>query len=212
MYVPQPFEVTDPASLHACMRRYPLGTLVTATASGIDANHIPFLVDVATGQFGTLHAHVARANPVWQTAAGTEALVIFHGPEAFISPSWYATKSETGKVVPTWNYVVVHARGVVRVIEDREWLRAHVAALTTEHEGGRVAPWSVADAPAEYIDRLLGAIIGIEIPIARLDGKWKVSQNRSPADRRGVIEALDAEGTDRSRAMADLVRRSLAGE
>lgn len=209
MYVPKLFEMADLAMLHRTMRAHPLGALVTMTTGGLEANHIPLLLDSDAGPFGTLRGHVARANPVWHRCAGTQALVIFQGADAFISPSWYPSKADGGRAVPTWNYVVVHAHGTVRVVEDRAWLRAHVEALTREHESGRPAPWSVADAPAEYIDRLLASIVGIEIVIARLEGKWKVSQNRSTQDRLGVMAALQREGSDRSRAMADLVRGAL---
>lgn len=212
MYVPTLFEMADVAALHRMIRAHPLGALVTATTAGLEANHIPFLLDSDAGSQGMLRAHVARANPVWQASAGMEALVIFRGPDAFISPSWYPSKADGGRAVPTWNYVVVHAHGTIRIVEDRDWLRAHVEALTREHEGGRPAPWSVADAPAEYIDRMLGSIVGLEIEIARLAGKWKVSQNRSVQDRLGVIEALQREGTDRTRAMADLVRGGVTVE
>ena len=171
MYLPKHFEEARVEVLHDLIRAFPLGTLVTLTAGGLDANHIPFEVDPEPSPFGTLRGHVARANPVWRgISAGAEALVIFQGPDTYISPSWYETKAETGKVVPTWNYVVVHAHGVPRFIDDRAWLRAFVTRLTERHEAGRQTPWKVTDAPAEYIDAQLGAIIGLEIPIARLVG------------------------------------------
>lgn len=213
MYVPKPFEMTDREALHRMMRAHPLGALVTVTSQGIDANHVPFLLDADAGELGTLRAHVARANPVWQASAGTEALVIFQGPETYVSPSWYASHAGDGQVVPTWNYVVVHVRGTIRVCDDKTWLRAHVEALTSEHESHRPDPWSVANAPGEYVDRLLGAIVGLEIPIARLEGKWKVSQNRSMPDRLGVVAGLHRDETaPRSPAMADLVRGAMRDE
>jgi len=182
---------------------------VTMTPDGLDANHIPFEVDPSPAPFGTLRGHVARANPVWRDAArDVEALVIFQGPGTYISPSWYVTKKETAKVVPTWNYVVVHAHGALRVIDDRDWLRAFVEKLTNRHEAGRREPWKVTDAPADFIDKQLGAIVGIEVPMTRLIGKWKVSQNRPAADRDGVVEALRQEGDHAAAAMADLVRQS----
>jgi len=154
---------------------------------------------------GTLRGHVARANPVWRHAAGQEVLAIFHGPQTYVTPSWYPSKHETGQVVPTWNYAVVHAHGVLRVHDDREWLRTLVTRLTDRQESAMAQPWRVDDAPAEYLERMLGAIVGIEIPVTRLDGKWKVSQNRNDADRDGVAEGLSLqEGAD-AQAMAALV-------
>jgi transcriptional regulator len=154
---------------------------------------------------------MARANPQWRTLSDTPALAIFQGPSAYVSPAWYATKRETGKVVPTWNYAVVHAHGPVRVIHDRDWLRTFVTRLTRRHEAARPDPWQVSDAPADYIDTQLAAIVGIEMPIARLEGKWKVSQNRPPADRAGVVEGLRSEGGDAAAAIAELVRQSEKG-
>jgi transcriptional regulator len=209
MYLPKHFEETRVETLHALIRAHPLGALVTLTPGGLDANHIPFEVDPAPAPFGTLRGHVARANPVWkESARETEALVLFQGPETYISPSWYPTKQETARVVPTWNYVVVHAHGPLRVIDDREWLRAFVTRLTNRHEGGRRDPWKVTDAPADFIDTQLGAIVGLEIPIARLAGKWKVSQNRPAQDQDGVVGGLSQEGHPAASAMAELVRRA----
>jgi len=210
MYVPKHFEETDTGVIHRLVRAYPLGALVTLTASGLNANHIPFLLRPEPAPFGTLRGHVARANPLWRDfSSDVQALAIFQGPGTFISPSWYPGKSETGKVVPTWNYAVVHAYGNLRVIDDSAWLRAHVEELTARHESGRPVPWKVTDAPADYIDKMLGAIVGLEIPIARLTGKWKVSQNRSTRDRAGVVEGLMREGTETAAAMAGLVRQAL---
>jgi transcriptional regulator len=151
---------------------------------------------------------VARANPVWRDSSA-DALVIFQGADRFISPSWYPTKQETQKVVPTWNYVVVHAHGTARFIDDTGWLRGHLEALTVEHEGKRPAPWHITDAPADYIEAMVKGLIGVEIPVARLSGKWKISQNRSERDRRGVVEGLTLEGTPGADAMAELVRKTL---
>ena len=153
---------------------------------------------------GVLMAHVARANAVWQSAGASEALVVFQGPAGYITPAWYPSKQAHGKAVPTWNYVVVHAYGAVRLIEDRQWLRAHVSTLTNTHEADRVPAWKITDAPADYIDRMLEAIVGVEITITRLIGKWKVSQNRTAADRAGVVSGLQDERGDI--AMAGLVR------
>lgn len=209
MYLPKHFEETRVDVLHALIRAYSFGALVTQTPGELDANHIPFEVDPDPSPFGTLRGHVARANPVWcQTSPGAEALVIFQGPDTYISPSWYPTNRTTGKVVPTWNYAVVHAHGVPRFIDDRAWLRAFVEKLTDRHEARRQEPWKVTDAPADYIDKQVGAIVGLEIPITRLIGKWKVSQNRSPDDRAGVIEGLLRDTQRSAEEMADLVRQS----
>jgi transcriptional regulator len=209
MYLPKHFEETRVETLHELIRAHPLGALVTPGPAGLTANHIPFEVDLDPAPLGTLRGHVARANPVWgETPPGAEVLVLFQGPETYISPSWYPSKQETARVVPTWNYAVVHAHGPLRAIEDRDWLRAFVTRLTDRHEAARREPWKVTDAPADFIDRQLGAIVGIEIPIARLVGKWKVSQNRPAPDRAGVVEGLSQVGHPAASAMAELVRRA----
>ena len=209
MYLPQHFEETRVPVLHELIHAHPLGALVALTAGGLVANHLPFEVDPDPAPFGTLRGHIARANPLWREAApDAEALVIFQGPGIYVSPAWYPTKRETGRVVPTWNYAVVHAHGPVRFIDDRAWLRAFVEKLTNRHEAGRRDAWKITDAPADYIDRQLGAIIGLEIPIARLVGKWKVSQNRPAQDRQGVVEGLLQHGDPIATAMADLVRQA----
>jgi transcriptional regulator len=206
MYMPKHFEETRIDVLHALVRAHPLGTLVTMTPRGLEANHLPFEV-VEGGPFGTLRGHVARANPVWkESVADVEALVAFSAADAYVSPSWYATKRESGKVVPTWNYAVVHARGPLRVIDDRGWLHALVTRLTAQHEAHRDAPWQVGDAPGEFVEQMLRMIVGIEIPIASLQGKWKVSQNRPERDRVGAVEGLRSEGSEAAEAMAALVR------
>lgn len=210
MYLPQSFLPPDTHALQQFVHEHPFGALVTMTGRGLDANHIPFLIDAEPTPFGTLRGHVAKANPIWRDYdSKTEALVIFHGPDGFISPSWYPSKRETAAVVPTWNYIVVHAHGQLRTIDDATWLRAHVEALTNRHEQGRETPWAISDAPADYIQKLVGAIVGIEIPIRLLTGKWKLSQNRSERDRAGVVEGLLSEGTDSSKAMAAVVRDAL---
>jgi transcriptional regulator len=208
MYLPKHFEETRVETLHALIRAHPLGALVTVGPAGLDANHVPFEIDPDPTPFGTLRAHVARANPLWKEAAGAEVLVLFQGPEIYISPSWYPTKQETAKVVPTWNYAVVHAHGRLRAIEDRDWLRAFVTRLTDRHEAGKADPWKVTDAPADYVESMLGGIVGLEIPLTRLVGKWKVSQNRPAADQDGVVDGLSREGQPEASAMADLVRRA----
>lgn len=209
MYLPKHFEETRIEILHELMRAHPLGALVTLTPNGLDANHIPFEVDPDPAPFGTLRGHVARANTLWRDfSRNVEALVIFQGPDTYVSPSWYPTKRETGNVVPTWNYAVVHAHGPLRVIDDRAWLRGFVERLTNRHEAERREPWKVTDAPSDFIEKQLGAIIGLEVPIRRLIGKWKVSQNRPAHDRDGVVEGLLQEGHHSAVAMADLVRQS----
>ncbi len=210
MYLPASFEETRVEVLHDLVRTHPLGTLITLTPGGLDANHIPFEIDPAPAPWGTLRAHVARANPVWREfRRDVNALVVFQGPETYVSPAWYPTKQATGRVVPTWNYAVVHAYGPLQVVEDRGWLRALVERLTDRHEAGRAERWRVSDAPADFVERLLDAIVGLEIPIVRLVGKWKVSQNRPPEDRAGVVAGLRAQGSEAAAAMADLVQRTL---
>jgi transcriptional regulator len=210
MYLPAHFKEEDVATLHALIRAHPFATLVTLGADGLDANHIPMEIDPGPGPLGTLRGHVARANPVWQShRRDVHALAIFAGPDTYISPSWYRTKQESGRVVPTWNYVVVHAHGPLVAIDDREWLRSFVTRLTDRHEGDRPDRWHVTDAPADYIDRQLQAIVGIEIPLARLEGKWKMSQNRDAADRAGVVTGLRAAGDATSREVADHVEKTL---
>lgn len=206
MYIPKHNEETNFSVLHALIRSHPLGTWVTSAGGELLANHIPFLLDASHGEHGTLVGHVARANNVWKTfSTQVNSLVIFQGPEAYITPSWYPSKRAHGKGVPTWNYVVVHAQGMPRAIEDRDWLLRHVTALTATQEAGEEFPWKVLDAPQDYVDRMLGAIVGIEIPISSLVGKWKVSQNRPEEDRLGVVSGLRAKNTDQSRDMASLV-------
>lgn len=187
MYAPAHFEETRLDALHALIEAHPLGTLVTHSAAGLEADHIPFEIAAPTPEapFGTLRAHVARANPLWRQA-GAAVLVVFQGPSDYVSPSLYAEKPVSGKVVPTYNYAVAHAHGVLRAIEDPAWIRALLERLTARHESARAAPWAVRDAPPAYIDALLKAIVGIEIPLGRLQGKWKLSQNRPPADQAAV--------------------------
>lgn len=206
MYLPSHFEERRPQVLHALIRQEPLGLLVTHGAGGLQANPVPFLVDAGSGPHGTLRAHVARANPLWREAGGTEVLVVFQGPQAYVSPNWYPSKAEHGKVVPTWNYVTVQARGRLRAIEDPAWLRGFLATLTATHEAPQPRPWTIEDAPADYVDKLLGAIVGLEIELGSIVGKWKVSQNRPAADREGVARALAAAGGEAA-AMAQQVRQ-----
>ena len=203
MYQPQHFREDDPGVQHALIRAHPLGLLVTVGSSGLEANHIPFVLDPSAA---VLQGHLARPNPQWQGCDPvTEALVVFQGPEAYITPSWYAVKAETGKVVPTWNYAVVQVHGRLRVIEDRDWLRAQIEALTRSQEDRREHGWQVTDAPASYVEAQIKGIVGIEIAIARIEGKWKVSQNRPERDRTGVVAGLREGGDEARQAMADLV-------
>ena len=211
MYLPAHFEESRTETLHALIATHPLGTLVTLGRGGLAANHIPFEIanDSAAGPLGMLRAHVARANPVWKDfSPDVEALVVFQGPQVYITPTWYVeTKPATGKVVPTWNYCVVHARGPLRVHDDRAWLREQLERLVSRHESSRPAPWQIADAPADFIEKQLTAIVGIEIPITHLTGKWKVSQNRGEGDRAGITAGLRAESTHPDAAvMAELVK------
>ena len=206
MYTPQHFAETRLPVLHGLMRRFPLATLVGTTARGLDANHLPLVLDDSHGELGTLRGHVARSNPAWrEIPAESEVLAVFQGDDRYISPSWYPTKREHGKVVPTWNYAVVHARGRIAWHDDPVWLRELVETLTNLHERANAAPWQVADAPSEFVERQLGNIVGFEIAINALEGKWKVSQNRTPAERAAVVAELRARGDAASLAMADLI-------
>jgi transcriptional regulator len=206
MYRPPHFDEQRVPVLHDFIRQQSFATLVTLGSDGLIASHLPMLLDAAPAPFGTLRCHVARANTQWRDPkAEVPALVIFGGPQAYVSPGWYATKQETGKVVPTWNYAVVHAYGTLRIFEDADSLRALVRALTDRHEAGRTQPWSIDDAPAEFIDRQLKGIVGIEMPISRLEGKWKLSQNRPAEDRAGVIGGLRELSDDGSAAIAELM-------
>jgi transcriptional regulator len=206
MYCPAHFAETRPDVLHALMRDHPLATLVTTGADGPNADHIPLLLETTADGTQVLYGHVARANPIWKTVReGTPALAVFHGPQAYITPSWYPSKREHGKAVPTWNYAVVHARGPLRFVEDTDWLRRHVQALTRMMESGFAEPWAVSDAPADYIENMLAATVGLELVIASLAGKWKASQNQPDANRSGAALGLRQLGhTD----AAKLIERS----
>lgn len=194
MYPPAPFAESRLDVLHDLIRMHPLGLLVSAGAQGLIADPIPFLVYPGEGEFGTLRAHLARANPHGRALQGVDdCLIAFTGPQGYITPSWYAAKAEHGKVVPTWNYAAVHAWGKPRVIDDAAWLLRFVGDLTQSQEQARAAPWAVEDAPADFVDDLLRAVVGVEIPIRRIEGKFKMSQNRPMPDRVGVVEGLRAE-------------------
>ncbi len=205
MYLPTDFRESRLPVLHALMSAHPLATLVAVTADGIVANHIPLLLE-AGAEHGALRGHIARANPLWkQLADGAEVLAVFHGPEHYISPRWYPSKREHGQVVPTWNYAVVHARGALTWHHDEVWLRGLLEALTNRHESRFAEPWQVSDAPPEYLRKMLGAIVGFDIQLRELTGKWKASQNRSAADVQGVIAGLAALDDPPARAMQALV-------
>lgn len=193
MHNPTVFREERLEVLHGLVKAHPLATLITGGSNGLIANLIPFSLHDG-GEYGIVRAHLARANKqLDDLREGTEALVVFQGPEGYVSPSWYPSKAEHGKVVPTWNFAMVQIRGKPRVIDDAGWIRAQVGELTSNHENKREHPWKVSDAPDEYIATQLKAIVGIEIPIFTIEGKWKASQNRLPADRQGVIDGLRAE-------------------
>jgi transcriptional regulator len=203
MYVPPAFRQTDLPALHREIGNCRLATLVSHGENGLQASHLPLLLRPEEGRYGTLYGHLARANPHWQVLAeGTEALVMFNGPDAYVSPSWYPAKAEHGKVVPTWNYIAVHAYGRAEVFDDAERLRSLLAGLTERHEGPRPQPWAVDDAPQDYIAGMLRAVVGFALPIERLEGKWKLGQNRSEADRRGVHDGLANSTEPRDRDLA----------
>lgn len=208
MYIPSSFAEDDLPTLHNFLEAHPLATVVTASGpNGLFATHIPLVLDRTAGPMGTLIGHIARANPHREQlqAGPLDALIIFSGPDAYITPGWYLTKRETGRVVPTWNYVAVHAYGTIRLRDDAQFLRAHLEALTTRHEGPRERPWHVTDAPEDHIAQQMKAIVAVELTIARLEGKWKMSQNRVDADIDGVIRGLNASGAERDRLVADIV-------
>jgi transcriptional regulator len=197
MYIPAHFAITDPAALHRIIREHPLGALVTHGAHGADADHIPFELDPSAGTLGMLTGHVARANTLWQRCpTGTEVMVIFRGAEAFISPSWYPSKHEAHRQVPTWNYEVVHAHGILTVRDEERFVRGVVARLTKQHEAAEPRPWKMTDSAPDYIDAMLRNIVGIEIAITSLVGKSKLSQNKEVRDRHSAADTLASRGHD----------------
>jgi transcriptional regulator len=209
MYQPAHFRVDDAAAQHALIAAHPLATLVVPTEAGVEINHVPLRHDAGRG---LLLGHVARANPLWQAAVRGEAVAVFHGPQAYVTPTWYPSKREHGKVVPTWNYAVVHVHGRLRWIDDEAWLHGFVTGLTDTHEaahaaalraagGAPGAPWRVDDAPADYLATMRRAIVGLELAITRIEGKFKLSQNRPAADHDGVVDGLQALGDDASAAL-----------
>ena len=206
-YLPRHFEETDTATLHTLVRAHPLATWIVQDHGELLVNHIPLLLDADRGEHGTLVGHVARANPVWRAvAAGAASVAVFTGPQAYVSPNWYPSKHANGKAVPTWNYATVHAHGVPQAFEDPDRVLDVVSRLTRTHEAGQALPWQVADAPADYIAGLLKAIVGIEIPVQRWVGKWKVSQNQPNANQQGVAAGLSGQGRDEAARMAALVQ------
>ncbi len=212
MYLPGHFEETRLDELHRFVDEHPFGALVVHGPNGLDANHLPFLLEPAAGAYGRLLAHVARANPLWREAKdGDEALVIFRAEDAYVSPNWYPSKHEAHRQVPTWNYRVVHVHGRLAIRDDERFVRGVVARLTRVHEArtGSATPWRMGDAPADYLDRMLGAIVGIEVEITAIVGKWKLGQNKDERDRLGAAQALSERGLE---AIAAAMRGARAGE
>jgi transcriptional regulator len=208
VYIPRSFAEHDVPTIHDFIEANPLAAIVSASpADGLTATHLPLVLDRAAGPMGTLIGHLARANPHSRhlTGGSAAALVIFAGPEAYITPAWYQTKKETGRDVPTWNYVAIHAYGTLHLRDDPAFLRAHLEALTNTHEGSREHPWHVSDAPEEYIVQQMQAIVAVELPIDRLEGKWKMSQNRRDADIAGVIDGLAKSGKAMDREVGAIV-------
>jgi transcriptional regulator len=205
VYTPPAFRDEDLASMHATMRAARLSNLVTATQEGLVATPLPLILNETEGKYGVLYGHLAKANPQWKVNPIGEAMAIFMGPDAYVTPSWYATKQETGKVVPTWNYVTVHAYGPVEFFHDAERLLEAVTRLTKLHEEPRARPWAVSDAPADFVAAQLRGIVGVRIPITRIEGKRKMSQNRPEADRRGVAAGLAASERPSEREAAKLM-------
>ncbi len=192
--------------LHALIREHPFATLVAFGQDGLIANHLPLVLDVTDEAQGVLRGHVARANPLWRDVdPSVEVVAVFQGADSYITPSWYPSKKEHGKVVPTWNYAVVHAHGPLHVKDDKAWLKDHLVALTGQQEAPRPVPWRLDDAPDDFIERQFRGIVGLELPISRIEGKWKVSQNKQEADRTGVARGLNLEGDGPAQAMAELI-------
>jgi len=210
VYIPKDHAMANVHESHALMEAYPLGAWVTGSESGLVANHIPFLLDRSRGEFGMLVGHVSRANSVWkQLKDSTPSVVMFQGPQSYITPGWYPSKAQDGRVVPTWNYNVVHAHGVAKAIEDGAWLYEMLVRLTAFNEASQASPWQVTDAPMDFIRKLARAVVGIEIPIDRLEGKRKASQDEALQDRWGTVHGLVAQGNENASRMAVLVRQAI---
>jgi len=213
MYVPRLHQLNDPERLHSLIESHPLAAWVCHTEGGLVANHVPFFLDRNRGPHGTLVGHVARANSVWHSLnPATPSVLMFQGPQTYITPGWYPGKAQHGKVVPTWNYAVVHAHGVARVVRERDWLLDMLQRLTQASEVKQAKPWRVGDAPPDYIEQMLKAIVGIEIPIDRIEGKLKASQDEDRQDRAGTVAGLQASPDGQSQAMAALVQQALDSE
>lgn len=207
MHIPSSFAETRTEVMQALIQTHPLGSLVTHNPDGLNGNHLPFELDGSVGEFGVLRAHAARNNPFWRShAKELDVLVMFHGPQAYVSPQWYPSKAIDGKAVPTWNYISVHAHGPLHIHDSPVWLRAQLDRLTARHEASQAVPWRLDQAPAGYIEHLLSLIVGIEIPIRRLQGKWKLSQNRTAADRHGVIAGLQQQSAGQAAVVARVMR------
>jgi len=208
MYTPAAFREEDLPTIQAEMRRIQLATLVTMTSTGLVATHLPLMLDPDAGPYGTLYGHVARLNTQWsESLAEVDAMAIFTASDAYVSPSWYPSKQETGNVVPTWMYAAIHAYGPVRFIDDPEWLRDVVTRLTDKHEASFPEPWKVTDAPSDYVNLQLARIIGVELPIARLEGKWKFDQRSTQPDRAGVMAGLEASAAPANLDAAAVMRQ-----
>lgn len=213
MYIRKHHQLTDREAIFSLIDRHALGAWVCTLEGALVANHIPFVLDCSQGASGTLIGHVSRANPVWRALqAPTPSVVLFQGPQHYITPGWYPGKAEHGKVVPTWNYVVAHAHGLARARHEPDWLRAMLQRLTSVHEAAQPAPWGLGDAPADYIDKMLTAIVGIEIPIDRLEGKCKASQDEDWPDRVGTVAGLAQCPGDDAQAMGRWVQGALDAE
>lgn len=211
MYLPRHFEETRSEVLQAFMREHPLATIVVSDAAGLSADHVPLHLRPGQGPHGTLIGHVARANPLWRKAAaaangGLDTLVLFQGTQHYISPGWYASKAKDGRVVPTWNYAVVHVQGRLKAIDDAGWLRGVLEELTGVHEAGRTPPWQMDDAPEDYVAKMMRAVVGIEVEIHGLVGKFKLSQNKSVEDQDSMIHGLLADGSPEATGMASVMR------
>lgn len=210
MYLPSRYAESRTEAMHALMHAHPLAHLVTLGTDGLESNPLPFELDDRDGEFGVLRAHAARANPFWRSASRSQdALVIFQGPDAYISPQWYPSKQVDGRAVPTWNYLTVHAYGPLRIVDDRIWLRALLDRLTRTHERHQPVPWRLDEAPADYLEQLLGLVIGIEIPIRRLQGKWKNSQNQPRVNQLGVMSGLQQQANPDANALAHVIQQHL---
>jgi transcriptional regulator len=207
MFQPDHFRVDDVPEMHALMRARPFAALISSGSAGLYATHLPTVLK-EEGPWGTIECHLARANPHWKDlAAGGEALMIFQGAEGYITPNWYPTKAQTGKAVPTWNYAMVHAYGQPKVMKEKDWLLRHVTELSAQQERSEPQPWAVSDAPESYIDVMLRGIVGFRFEITRLEGKWKMSQNREMQDRLGVVEGLKARASGDDFEIAETVSR-----